>query len=172
MSLVKQASLETQLDNVALNSKEPSYVELHTGKKVRIDYLYPDTQDKINYLNLQYEKFKKEHDEDDPDYTKRTRQHFAQFAAAVMINNYFGLKLWWWAKWRLLYHFGKLNGDDCFKISVEAKKKAQEQQYYMAMALMMGMTTTWTMMTSKEAEEYHHELSLAKEAQSLKSTQA
>lgn len=169
--MVKQASQEVQQENVNLNSREPSYIELHNGKKVKIDYIYPDTQDKINYLNVMYEKQKKELAEDEDRMNQCTREHFAKCAAAILINNYFGLKLWWWAKWRLIYHFGKLNGEDYAKIVMEAKKKAQEQEYYLTMVLLMGMTTTWTTMTKKEAEAYHHELSLASEAQSLKNTQ-
>jgi hypothetical protein len=72
----------------------------------------------------------------------------------------------------MIYYFGKYNGEDYLKIITEAKKKATEQEYYMGMAFLMDMTTTWTTMTKKEAEEYRQELELAREAQSLRNSQA
>lgn len=188
MASVKQATLEAQDENVQLTAREASEVTLHNGKKVKVGYILPDTQDKINYLNVKYERAKRDlvrdetahgaYDNNTPQSgydnykaNRCTREHFAKCAAAILLNNYFGLKYLWWAKWRLLYHFSGWNGDDYLKVILEAKKKAQEQQYYLAMGLLMGMTTTWTTMTKKEAEEYHHELSLAREAQSLKNTQ-
>jgi predicted S18 family serine protease len=71
----------------------------------------------------------------------------------------------------MIYYFSNYNGEDYLKIITEAKKKATEQEYSLAMVLLMDMTTTWTTMTKKEAEEYRHELELAREAQSLRSSQ-
>ncbi len=45
-------------------------------------------------------------------------------AAAILLNNYFGLKLFWRLKWRIIHHFWHLNGDDYLQIISEGKKKS------------------------------------------------
>ena len=169
-----------------LTNNVSTKVTLHNGKTVNVGWILPITQDKLDGLIVEYEAFKNSlkpisHEEgQEPVYSdrdinrgnKRTRQFYAQCVAAILLNSYWGLKFRWWLKWRLLYNFGKFNGSDYLSIITEAKKKAQEQQYSLAMLLLMDMTTTWTTMTKKEAEEYRHELELAKEAQLLRSSQA
>lgn len=178
----KEAELRDREELVDLLSQEKTPVQLHNGKVVKVGYLMPDTQDKIDYLIVKYETFKKglEHTPDGKELTaeaelvgnKYTRRFYAQCAAAILLNSYWGLKLFWWLKWRLIYHFGGWSGADYLAVITEAKKKATEGEYQLAMVFLMDMTTTWTTMTKKEAEEYRQELQLAREAQSLKNSQA
>lgn len=182
----KEAELKDREALVGLVNNESGDITLHNGKKVKVGYLLGATQDKIDYLIVKYESFKKSlkpisdeegkdpvlSDEDKYRGNKYTRQFYAKFAAAVLLNSYWGIRLFWWLKWRLMYYFSDWNGSDYLSLVMEAKKKAQEQEYSLAMLLAMDMTTTWTTMTKKEAEEYRHELELAREAQSLRNSQA
>ena len=182
----KEATLKDKEELVDLISQEKTPVKLHNGKTVKVGYIKGDTQDKIDYLIVKYESFKKTLPKESPEdgkeveYTddslyngnKYTRRFYAKCAAAILINNYFGMRLYWWLKWRLIYYFSGWSGLDYLNIITEAKKKATEQEYSLAMVFLMDMTTTWTMMTKKEAEEYRHELELAREAQSLRNSQS
>ena len=165
----KQSNLEaqTELENVLHDKSEE--VVLSSGRKIKIGWIRPDTQDKIDELYVEYEQQKKLVKDDDPVSVARgnahTRKFYAKTTAAFIINSYFGLKLRWWLKWRIIYHFWHVNGDDYLKIVSTAKKKATEQSYYLAMAFLMTMPEVWTMMTKKEAEAFRQELESAKERQ-------
>lgn len=171
--MAKEATLEAKSELVDLMSKQQTSIKLSTGKTVKVGYITGYTQDVLDTLIVKYEKYKKTltSDEDTVKGNTYTRKFYAKCVAAILINSYFGIKLFWWLKWRYIYYFGKYNGEDYLKIITEAKKKATEQEYYMGMAFLMDMTTTWTTMTKKEAEEYRHELELAREAQSLRNSQ-
>lgn len=181
----KEAKLNDREALVDMIGDEKTPVKLHNGETVEVGYIRGDTQDKIDSLIVKYETFKKslkpikQEEGKEPEYSpedlnrgnKYTRQFYAKCAAAILINTFWGMRLRWWLKWRLLYYFSGWNGDDYLSIVMEAKKKATEQQYSMAMVFLMDMTTTWTTMTKKEAEEYRHELELVREHQSLKNSQ-
>lgn len=166
----KQSDLKTQAEMESVIHDKSDVVELSSGRKIKIGWVRPDTQDKIDQLYVEYESMKKAIVLDDPDSVARgnmmTRKFYAKTTAAFLINNYFGLKLFWWLKWRIIYHFWKINGEDYLKIVTEAKKKATEQSYYLAMAFLMTMPEVWTTMTKKEAEAYRQELESVKERQS------
>ena len=166
----KQSDIKAQAEMESVIHDNKDVLELSSGKTVKIGWIRPDTQDKIDQLYVEYEGNKKTIVADDPISVAKgntmTRKFYAKTAAAFLINNYFGLKLFWWLKWRVIYHFWKLNGDDYLKIVSEAKKKAMEQSYYLAMAFLMTMPEVWTTMTRKEAEAYRQELESAKERQS------
>lgn len=171
---MKEATHNERQEVMDLINQNKTEIVLSTGKKVRVGFITHNTQDKIDTYIMQYEAFKKTLSDSPEDMNKGnqyTRQFYAKCAAAVLLNSYFGIKLFWWIKWRLMYYFGRYNGEDYLKIISEAKKKATEQEYSLAMVLLMSMTTTWTTMTKKEAEEYRQELELAREAQSLKNSQ-
>lgn len=173
--MAKEATLDAKNELVDLISNQSTSIKLSNGKEVKVGYIINHTQDILDFLIVKYEKFKKGLSSSDEDINKGntyTRQFYAKCVAAILINSYFGNKLFWWLKWRMIYYFEKYNGEDYLKIITEAKKKATEQEFYMGMAFLMDMTTTWTTMTKKEAEEYRHELELAREAQSLRNSQA
>lgn len=176
----KEAKLQDKEALTDLMTNQKSVLTLHNGKKVKIGYIKGVTQDMLDWLIIQYESFKKSlQPAEGEEYTDEalnkgnsyTRRFYAKCAAAILLNSYWGIKLWWWIKWRLIYFFGDWNGEDYLYVITEAKKKAQEPEYSLGMAFLMDMTTTWTAMTKKEAEEYRHELELAREAQSLRNSQ-
>ncbi len=180
MSVPKQATTEVQKELTDIINDNPTKIVLDNGKTIQLGWLRPDTQDKLNDLVTNYEVFKKsitpqDGEKADPKALNKgnraTRRFYAQSVAAMLLNNYWGLRLFWWIKWRWLYYFSDWNAKDYLKVITESKKKAQEPEYFLAMALLMDMTTMTTIMTKKEAEEYRQELELVKEHQSLKNSQ-
>ena len=173
--MAKEATLEAKEELVDLIRNEKTEILLSNGKKVKVGYIMGNTQDVIDELIVKYEKYKKGIDKTNEEALSRgntyTRQFYAKCSAAILLNSYFGIKWFWWLKWRLMYYFGNYNGEDYLKIITEAKKKATEQEFSLGMVFLMDMTTTWTTMTKKEAEEYRHELELAREAQLLRNSQ-
>ena len=176
----KQATTEVQKEMTDIINDVKTNIVLSNGKTVKIGWLRPDTQDKLNDIMTNYEVFKKNISSKNlqnisPEELNRgnraTRRVYAQSVAAILLNNYWGLRLFWRIKWRWLYYFSDWNANDYIEIIVESKKKAQDQEYFLAMALLMDMMTMTTTMTKKEAEEYRRELELAKEHQSLKNSQ-
>ena len=173
--MAKEATLEAKEELVDLISSKKTELLLSNGKKVKVGYITGHTQDIIDNLIVEYEKYKKSIDKTSEEDLSRgntyTRKFYAKCSAAILLNSYFANKLFWWLKWRLIYYFENYNGEDYLKIITEAKKKATEQEFSLAMVFLMDMTTTWTVMTKKEAEAYRHELELAREAQSLRNSQ-
>lgn len=172
--MATEATLEAKEELVNITNSTKTAITLSNGNIVKVGYIVGYTQDTIDKLIVEYERYKKnllsDNDEDIVNGNTYTRQFYAKCVAAILLNSYFSIKLFWWIKWRWLYYIGKYSGEDYIKIISEAKKKATEQEYSIAMVLLMSMTTTWTTMTRKEAEEYRHELELAREAQSLRSS--
>ena len=172
--MAKEATLEAKQELTDLLYSKKTEIVLSNGKKVKVGYIIGYTQDIIEFLIEKYEKYKKTLSESDEDLRRGntyTRKFYAKCVAAILLNSFFGNKLFWWIKWRWIYYFGNYSGEDYLKIITEAKKKATEQEYSLAMVFLMDMTTTWTTMTRKEAEEYRRELELAREAQSLRNSQ-
>lgn len=171
--IAKQANLEAQDELTSLTSGRITKIPLSNGKVMKIPYILTSAQDKLNRVIVEYEKLKETEGISDEVLNTETRKFFAKCIAAITTKNY--LKLWlvfpYEIHWRYLYYFGNMSGEDCLKVVMEAKKKAQEQEYSLAMALLMDMTTTWTTMTKKEAEEYRRELELVRKAQSLRNSQ-
>ena len=164
----KQADLAAQEALVEVTSAKKTVVTLSNGKEVKVGFLLPDTQDKLDELLVEHNKIAngvKDGKISVYHGNKKTRQMYAKAVAAILINNHWGLKLWWWAKWRIIYHYWNIDGEDFVSIIGEAKKKVAEQQFYLGMALMTSMGDIWTIMTRKEAEAFRRELSSGKEQQ-------
>jgi len=164
----KQATHDAQKEMQSLIDGIKTDLVLSTGRKIKIGYICADAQDKIDTIVVHHDDIAKRVEKGDIQLqigNKYTRQFYAKIAAAVLLNNYFGIKLLWWLKWRIIHHFWHLNGDDYLKIMVESKKKATESQYCVAMAYSMTMSDIWKMMTKKEAEAFHRELNSVKEPQ-------
>lgn len=166
MRAPKQATLDAQKELTDIQQDNKTPLVLSSGRKVRVGWIRPDTQDMIDTLTVAYELKKKAVNKDDErsvmEGNRETRRFYSKTAAAILINNYFGLKLLWWLKWRIIHHFWKMSGEDYLQIVTEAKKKAAEQEYYLAMALLMTMPQIWTTMTEKEAEVFRQDLELAR----------
>lgn len=165
MNSPKQADIESQKALMDVINNKQCVVTLTNGKKVKVGYLTFDTQDKIDSLFVDYELKKNSIDKDNPVFLKEarknTRKFYAKTIAATIINNYVGLRLFWWIKWRIIYHLWNINGEDFQNIVLEAKKKVAEPQYFLGMALLTSIIDTWTILTTKEAEAFRRELESA-----------
>lgn len=165
----KQADHETQELLQDMVENRPSKITLTSGRTVKVGWLMPDTQDKIDDIIVHHDTIAKKVESGDisvQEGNRITRQFYAKMAAAVLINNYFGLKFFWGIKWRIIHHFWHINGDDYAKIMAETKKKASEQGFLVAMAYSMTMSDLWTNLTKQEAEAFRQGLKSEKEQQS------
>lgn len=164
----KQASHDAQKELQSLINNEESIIELSSGRKVKIGWIMPDTQDKIDDIIVEHDEIAKKIESGELSINKGrkyTREFYPKMIAAILLNSHWGLKLFWKLKWHIIHHYWKLNGNDYARIIAEAKKKAEEQQYLMAMAYSMTMSDVWTIMTKKEAEVFLQELKSEKEQQ-------
>lgn len=172
--MAKESNLDAQEAQMDIVNGTKETVVLSSGKKVKIGWIKNFTQDTIDSIIVKYERFKKNIDKDDEEAVMRgnseTRKFYARATAAILLNSYFGITFFHWIKWRIIYYFWDISGDDYFQIVLAAKKKATEAQYSWAMAFLMDMTTLWTTMTKKEAEEYRQELELERKHRSLKNS--
>ena len=129
--MAKEATLEAKEELVNIINSIKTKIKLSNGKTVKVGYIMPEVQDRIDYLIIKYEKFKRSLDHDDIEDiakgNKATRQFYAKCVAAILLNSFFGLHLFWWIKWRMIYYFGNYNGEDYLKIITEAKKKQRSR---------------------------------------------
>lgn len=161
----KQADHESQQALQSMIDREKTVIRLSNGKKVKIGWLVPPTSDKIDSIILEHDEVAqaiKDGHINNSSANKKTRQHFAKVTAAILLNSAIKIALFWWIKWRIIYYFWNITGEDHLHIIAEAKKKATEQEYLVAMAYSMTMADIWTMMTKKEAEAYLRELNSVK----------
>lgn len=168
--VTKNAGIEAQRELHEIDKNIPSTILLSSGKKLKIGWIKPCTQDKIDDIYTAYHNNKKESNKTETELNGETRRFFAKTSAAIIINSYIGIKLFWWIKWRMLYYYSKYSADDYFNVILEGKKKARQEMYLLSMALLTEMVGTWTMMTKKEAEEYRAELESARKQHSQKSS--
>lgn len=164
--VTKQADIDVQRELHEIDKNIPSILALSTGKTLKIGWIKPCTQDKIDDVYTAYFSNKKSTEIKDAELNGETRRYFAKTSAAIILNSYIKIKLFWWIKWRWLYYFSKYSATDYFNIILEGKKKAQQEMYLLGMALSVEMVGTWTMMTKKEAEEYRAELESARKLHS------
>ena len=160
----KQSDHEAQQVQQAMLDNEPTILTLSNGKKVKIGWMMPVTNDKIDSIVVEHDEVAKLINDGKISKAvanKKTRQHFAKITAAILLNDQIKLALFWWIKWRIIYYRWRITGEDHKIIIAEAKKKSQEQQYLVAMAFSMTMADIWTMMTKKEAEVFLRELNSA-----------
>lgn len=161
----KQSDHEAQQVQQSMINNEPTILTLSNGKKVKIGWLMPVTNDKIDSIIVEHDETAKLINDGKISKAvanKKTRQHFAKITAAILLNDQIKLALFWWIKWRIIYYRWRITGEDHKNIIAEAKKKSQESQYLVAMAYSMTMADIWTMMTKKEAEVFLRELNSAK----------
>lgn len=161
----KQSDHEAQQVQQSMINDEPTILELSNGKKVKIGWLMPVTNDKIDSIVVEHDEVARLINEGKISKAianKKTRQHFAKITAAILLNDQAKLFFLWWIKWRIIYYRWKITGEDHMRIIQEAKKKSQEPQYLTAMAFSMTMADIWTMMTKKEAEAFLRELNSVK----------
>lgn len=164
----KQADIKSREELQELANNSQTTLTLSNGRKIKIGSIYFDAQNKIDDIIVEHDntaQLVKEGKLSEQEGNIETRKYFAKITAAVLLNGYFSIRLWWWIKWRIIYRHWNLSGEDYLIIISEAKKKGHQQEYYLAMALAMTMNDTCTTMTKKEAEVFLHELNSARSLQ-------
>lgn len=164
----KNAPLQSREDLQELINDSYTKLVLSNGKTVHMRPMCADAQDLIDDLIVEHDKIAakvKANEMTEQEGNRYTRMFYSKCAAAILLNGYFKLKLFYGLKWRIIHKFWKLTGKDYLAIIGEAKKKGHQQEYYLAMALAMTMSDTCTMMTKKEAEAFQRELNSAREQQ-------
>ena len=164
----QNAPIQSREDLQELIKNEKTEILLSNGRKIRLRPICSDAQDKIDDLIVEHDKIAakvKANEMTEQEGNRHTRMFYSKCAAAIILNGYFKLKLFYGLKWRIIHRFWALTGSDHLAIIGEAKKKAQQQEYYLAMALAMTMNDTCTTMTRKEAEAFQRELNSVKEQQ-------
>lgn len=125
--------LQRLLDDVL--SAEPERV-VFMGRKRSIGWLKKGTIRKFTHVAV------RERDE-----WKRA----VKACAAVLLNNAFKIKLWWWAYWRWLYYVKDPDAVEVLRVVDAAKKKIPQLPYSLATILLTGMSDLMMAMTKKEA---------------------
>jgi hypothetical protein len=164
----KNAPLQSREELQELIKNDGTKLVLSNGRVINIRPMCADTQDKIDDLIVEHDKIAakvKANEMTEQEGNRYTRMFYSKCAAAIILNGYFKLKLFYGLKWRIIHKFWNLTGKDYLSIISEAKKKGHQQEYYLAMALAMTMNDTCTMMTKKEAEAFQQELNSVKEQQ-------
>lgn len=164
----KNAPIQSREELQALIKNDETKIALSNGKIIKIKPICADAQDLIDDLIVEHDKIAdrvKTGTMSEQEGNRETRMFFAKCTAAILLNGYFKLKLFYGLKWRIIHRFWNLTGEDYLAIIGETKKKGHQQEYYLAMALAMTMNDTCTMMTKKEAEAFQRELNSVKEQQ-------
>lgn len=164
----KNAPIQSREELQELIKNDESKIALSNGKIISIKPICADAQDLIDDLIVEHDKIAgliKEGKMTEQEGNRHTRMFYSKFTAAILLNGYFKLKLFYGLKWRIIHKFWALTGTDYLSIIGEVKKKGHQQEFYLAMALAMTMNDTCTMMTKKEAEAFQRELNSVKEQQ-------
>lgn len=91
-------------------------------------------------------------------------------AAAVTLNGYWKIKLWWWARWRWFYYVRQYGDGELLDLMAVAKKKVPQQAYLTVSILLTALRDTAMTMTMKEASLILHGQDTGKAGNSAAST--
>lgn len=89
---------------------------------------------------------------------KYEQQVTCKVAAALVLNNFFLLKLFHWFLWRWYFYIKEYSDKDLKMVIEEGKKKVELDSYYMNMILVIGLRDTIQAMTREEVSRFHREL--------------
>lgn len=153
----QKVTLPTPEDEILLNEimeDIPSEVEVR-GKKYTISWLKRGTIRKFTNLMM------KEGNDD---------KISCQAAAAIILNGYWSIKLWWWFLWRWFFYVKQYGDEELMSVLVEAKKKIPVKEYLVATMCLTAMKDTMMQMTKAEAANILHEPATDKPGKSAKVT--
>lgn len=133
---IEQPNEELQIILDSIMEAEPETI-VFLGKVRKIGWMHKGTMRKFSHIVM------KEKDE-----WKRN----VKLCAIVLMNNYFKIKLCYWAYWRWLYYIKDPDAVEILKIVDAAKKKIPSAVYSLLTILATGMTDVMMTMTKKEAQ--------------------
>lgn len=80
-------------------------------------------------------------------------------SAAIILNGYWRLKMWYWLFWRWLYYIKQYNDEQLAPLIETGKKKVPVDAFYLTTISVIGMRDTMMAMTKAEVErilQEHH----------------
>lgn len=91
---------------------------------------------------------------------KEEKRITAKCAAAIYLNGYFRLRLFYWLVWRWFYYVKQLTDEEMAPAVMELKKKAESARamYYLNIISLTDVRQTMMAMTMDEAERFRREL--------------
>lgn len=113
-----------------------------TRKKYRIRWMKHETLWKITDIVLE---------------DKEDRKTGCKIGAAVVLNDYWKLKFWWWALWRWFYYVRQYSDEQMLPIVMEGKKKVPQAAFYEITMYSIGMRDTIMTMKKEEVERFLQE---------------
>lgn len=143
---------EILLNDIAEAEKD---VVVLRGNKWRIGWLRNGTKRKITQI------FLKEKQED---------KVGAKCVAALILNGYWKINLFYWFLWRWFYYVKQYSDIEMLPVVEMCKKKLQVTGYFVLTILLTGIKDTIMMMTREEAERSHRGASTDRPGTSEKST--
>lgn len=75
-------------------------------------------------------------------------------AAAIVLNGYWGIKLWWWVLWRWYYYVKQYRDSELTELIEVGKKKVDVESYYLTTTYLTAMKDTMMAMTRTEVEHF------------------
>lgn len=138
MAKIEQPTTEQERELSGVISNTPALVKLR-NKKVKLSGLHPGTLRRISEIIL--------NEKDDLKVTTKT-------AAAMLLNGYWSIKLFYWIKWRWMYYVAQYDESELTEVVTEGKKKVDAESYYLNTILLTGMKDTIMQMTRKEVEQF------------------
>ena len=127
-NLEEQRTLESIIDN-------KSDIVIVKNKKYKIKWLYAKTRQKITSIVLQ-----EGHDD----------TQSCKCAAAITLNGFWKLKLFYWIRWRWFYYIKQYGEQELTSLFATAKKKVPVDDYYANTILLTGLKDTNMMMKKTE----------------------
>lgn len=122
------------LDSVI--ESEPEEFEFR-GKTRRMGWLHKGTVRKVSHIVAKEQSPYKQH---------------CKVCAAMMLNNVWKIRAYYWLLWRWWYYISDLDEVDILKVLDAGKKKVQQGAFLLNTMLLTAMTDLMMTMTKKEAE--------------------
>ena len=156
MNKVKQPDEDQQREYESLVNDEATEISIPRRKrKVLVRWLKNGTINKISRIVLDKE---------------NGHKMTSQIAAAIILNDFWKIKLLWGIYWRWLYYIKQYTDAELTPILKEGKKKVPQMQYLTATILSIGMKNTMMTMKKEEVEHFLQEQASEPLSQSQKST--
>lgn len=169
---MKKPSEAAEKELISIKNHHKTVVNIPgTNTSVKIGWLKKGAMVKFTELIL----FSKASDdmEDVKDVLKSVHSQSSllyQACAAIILNNFWKIKLFYWIYWRYLCYWKEYSYEQLEPIIEEGKKKVPVESYYKSMVSLIQMKTTIVTMTKKEAEQFLQDALLEQKRRLEKST--
>lgn len=140
-----------------------------TRRHVKLRGLKPYTLERLTRLWAEREAAVPESSSDTLKSMCREPYFSIKQAVLYTLNSFWGISLFYWAKWRIWAYFRGYTEEQMLPIIAEAKKKVPLTAHWTNMVLSVDMRTDWMNLTKEEAEQFQAERLSAGKRHSQKS---